>query len=220
MTAGAQPTATPVPARAPVAAPGPLQFTYSPELDSELKARLNQMVIAFNEIGIKHDDKVGDFRTPRQAHIVSSAYNIRERDAIKLDVLQSLNDGKDLDGNIWYQKDWDLPKAKTNAFALAQHEGAKYINGGKVSCAYEGYDKDDEHRRPNVTDVPVSAHTRGKAIDLGGIEWDELGGQWSAEAKLHDSERHRSSRSHAHEADRPRVGAARERPYFSHRGCD
>lgn len=179
----------------------PDKFSYNPGLDPELKARFNRMVIALDEKGIKHDG-IADVRSKKLAHILSTGYHIHETATVSLKVLQALKDGKDIDGNIWYKKEWEqvstylgfgspraatdaeiLEKVKDNAFALVKNQGTDYIKGGKVNCAYEGYEMGDAQRLPNVSDVPISNHVNGRAIDLSGIEWGKLGGEWSDDAR-------------------------------------
>lgn len=191
----------------------PPQFSYSPKLDPELKARFNRMVIALNAMGITYK-VMGDVRPKRQAHLVSTAYHIHTKQ-VPLKELRALKGGKDLDGNVWYRKGWEmvtpffsllyrprpateaeilekapdlLEKAKENALELAENEGSDFIGTftfrpNIVNCAYEGYAKDDPHRKPNLSTVPISNHVIGQAIDLKGIEWNKLGGEWSAEAR-------------------------------------
>ncbi len=178
----------------------PLQFVYSAGLDPELQARFNRMVLALKAKGIKFKT-INDVRPKTTAHILSTGHHIREKGAVPLGDLQALKDGKDLDGNTWFKEEWKqvstllglgapraatdaemLDKAKANAFELAQSKGADFVAGGHISCAYEGYEPADAHRRPNVLGVPVSSHVTGHAIDLSGIEWGKLGGEWSAEA--------------------------------------
>lgn len=172
----------------------PDHFSYDPALDPELKKRFNRMVTELIRRKIGYGEKA-DLRTREKAHIVSTAYHIRQRGGISLADLRALPDGKDADANIWYKPEWETwasrnsgylyfaPKVTDNAFALAKQQGKKFIAAnGDISCAYEGYPSDDQHRVPNVPQVPISNHVLGLAIDLSGIEWDKLGGQWSKEA--------------------------------------
>lgn len=178
----------------------PDKFTYSSELNPELRKRFNRMVIALEKQKIKYRD-IDGIRPRKRAHILSTAYHIREKEAVSLKDLQALKDGKDLDGNIWYKKEWEqastlfgfgkpqvatdeeiLNQAKANALNLARNEGGGYIKSGKINCAYEGYETGDPKRQPNIPEVPISNHVTGHAIDLSGVEWSKLGGEWSEEA--------------------------------------
>jgi hypothetical protein len=163
-------------------------------LDAELKKRFNRMVTELIRRKISYGEKA-DLRTRQKAHIVSTAYHIRQRGGISLADLRALPDGKDADGNTWYRGEWETwasrnsgllyfaPKITENAFVLAQQQGKKFIDAnGDISCAYEGYTSDDQHRVPNVPQVPISNHVLGLAVDLAGVEWDKLGGQWSKQA--------------------------------------
>jgi Domain of unknown function (DUF4157) len=174
---------------------------------TELLKRLNRMVKALLARGI-NSTGISGTRTKQQAHIASTAYHIHTRDAVPLKDLQALKDGKDLDGNVWYKKQWErapaflsflydsrpatgeeiMAEAKKNALELVKRESPKFISTSykvfhNVTCAYEGYEAGDPHRKPNVDEVPLSSHLSGNAVDINGIEWEKLGGPWSAEAK-------------------------------------
>ncbi len=180
------------------AAPEPNKFAYESGLDPELQGRFNRMVIALDEKKIKHGG-IDDVRPIPRAHILSTGYHIREMQAVSINDLQRLKDGKDLDGNTWYKTEWEqfsaiggiesatnkeiLEKINENALSLVIKEGEGYIGGGKINCAYEGYKAGDPHRQPNVFEVPISSHVTGQAIDLQGVEWDKLGGPWSDASK-------------------------------------
>lgn len=168
---------------------------YKPGLDPTLKARVNQMLTALKNKNIKFTCS-DDVRPAKTAHIISTAYHIYQRGGITLDDLRTLPDGKDIDGNVWYKKAWEKDsddeevweKARDNAFEIAKKQGSGYVNerlirSNTINCAYEGYDNNDPHRLPNETDVPVSSHVRGAAVDVRGVEWNEFGGPWSPKAK-------------------------------------
>jgi len=171
--------------------PAPLMFSYNANLDPELRERFNRMPFEMHRRGIGYTS-IADVRTPQVAHIVSTGHHIRERQAIPLTDLRALPDGKDLDRNTWYDRGWEqgsttdaqlLERCKDNALRLARQQGSDYIKEGKINCAYEGYERDNPHRRPNVPEVPVSHHVTGHAVDLSGVEWSSLGGEWSARAR-------------------------------------
>jgi hypothetical protein len=182
----------------------PDHLPYDPALDPELKARFNRMVTALIDRKIGYSG-YGDMRTRQTAHVVSTAHHIYQRGGISLEDLRALPDGKDADGNVWYRKAWETvptwggwgtprpatggeiwQEAQANAFALAKQQGEDFVKEpwrgpATISCAYEGYDADNEGRKPNVREVPLSNHVVGKAIDLT-IDWSKLGGDWSEEA--------------------------------------
>jgi hypothetical protein len=177
------------------------QFTYSAGLNPELKARFNRMVLGLKAKGVTYGT-INDVRPRTNAHILSTAYHIREKQAIPIGQLQALKEGKDLDGNVWFKDEWkqvpgflglgkprsatdeeQLAKAKENAVALVKALGSSFLTKGNINCAYEGYEPADPHRKPNVPDVPVSNHVSGNAIDLSAIDWDKLGGSWSEDAR-------------------------------------
>lgn len=179
----------------------PDQFVYTAGLNGELKTRFNRMVIKLKENKIKFA-AIGDLRPRAQAHIVSTAYHIRERGAVPITDLQGLTGGKDADGNVWYKPEWVqvsrllglrsprpatvaevTDEIKTNALALAEGQGSDFIDKGNIRCAYEGYEPDDVRRKPNVSAVPISNHVTGQAIDLSGVDWAKFGGAWTTGAR-------------------------------------
>jgi hypothetical protein len=186
------------------AEPEPDQFTYRPGLNLELRKRFNQMVIALKSTSIAYGT-MSDVRPTRTAHILSTGYHIHTKQAIPLSSLQALKDGKDLDDNTWYKKEWEvippvlwgdpepagltdiLAKARENAFTVVKAESPDVVNepligANTINCAYEGYETSDAHRKPNVFGVPISNHVKGLAIDLKGIDWSKFGGPWSSDA--------------------------------------
>ena len=108
-------------------------------------------------------------RSSKKAHRWSTAYQIRQGN-VPLKKLASLPDGKDMDGNIWYQPGWAIKKAKANA--LKVWDGA---------LAAEGYPKGDKRREPNTFGGGVTCHATGKAIDATFLwNWNKGEGQKKA----------------------------------------
>jgi hypothetical protein len=114
-------------------------------------------------------------RDPEQAHRWSTTYSILN-DKISLATLQGLPDGRDEDGNLWYDPAWleGLPRKANGALTAAGRkqlwakikDNARDVSsdrgGNYAKPAAEGYD--DSRRAPN--NYPkVSKHCRGFAID-------------------------------------------------------
>jgi hypothetical protein len=116
-------------------------------------------------------------RSPKVAHVWSTSWNIREG-RVPLSALQGLKDGKDLDGNLWYEKDWEAGLAKdgkgtltpTALKALWQKikANARTLYDSDAVAA-EGYKISDPRIRPNAHRA-VSNHTGGRAVDIA-IGW-------------------------------------------------
>lgn len=111
-------------------------------------------------------------RKPSVAHQWSTSYNIR-KGKISLAELQSLKQGKDLDGNLWYNAEWEkgLAKDAKGAFtAKALQELWKKINANarhyfeSNAIAAEGYKQTDPRIKPNAHPA-ISNHVSGRAID-------------------------------------------------------
>lgn len=181
-------------------------ISLSPGVDAELATRFSNMVAELQKRKIAYTS-TQDLRPAGQAHVLSTAYHLREKGAISVPALRSLKGGKDLDGNVWYDPAWDqlvptwggygtpraatdeevLERAKENAFDLAKGQGADYVSesswsGSSVHCALEGYPPGDPKRKPNIDTVPMSNHVNGNAVDLSGVDWDQFGGRWSPQA--------------------------------------
>jgi hypothetical protein len=117
-------------------------------------------------------------RSKPQAHRWSTTYGIL-KDHIMLQTLQSLPDGKDVDGNTWYNAEW-LDGLPTNADGTLTSHGLAQLwkriknnarsvsadrNGNYDLTAAEGYPDGDARQAPN--DYPkVSKHCLGHAIDV------------------------------------------------------
>jgi hypothetical protein len=123
------------------------------------------------------------FRKRKTAHRWSTAYQIFDGN-ISIGVLRSLQDGMDIDGNVWYRPEWDPgydDYVSGNTSELIKRN-AITLGPPKIVYAEEGYDPDDPHRLPNLKDIPVSKHVYGLAIDAF-IEWSKLEGPCSDTAK-------------------------------------
>jgi hypothetical protein len=115
-------------------------------------------------------------RGPKTAHLWSTAFNIRQR-RIPLKNLTDLKDGKDLDGNLWYDPAWEdglargkdgkLTKAADSALWQKIVANAESYWKGKIAA--EGYSTDDPRIKPNVHKTK-SNHVDGNAVDIS-ISW-------------------------------------------------
>jgi hypothetical protein len=101
-------------------------------------------------------------RSPAVAHRWSTAWSIRNN-LVPLVDLQALPEGRDLDGNLWYQPGWTMNDAIQNATTI--------WNGAEAAG---GYPLGDPRRAPN-THPGVSRHTTGNAMDVT-IPWANGGG--------------------------------------------
>ena len=174
-------------------------FTYHSRLNAELKARFNDMVHELRSREIGYGD-INDYREPRTAHRWSTAHHIYN-DEVPIENLRALlPSGRDSDGTRWYTEEWDraireggfmerlnaIGQLKLNAATNAReiYTPPKFLRGGRVTYAEEGYGPRDPRRLPNIGTVPLSRHVSGDAIDLSRIEWDKFdGGAWGKEAK-------------------------------------
>lgn len=107
-------------------------------------------------------------RAPATAHRWSTAWHIRHR-RIRLRRLRALNNGRDLDGNLWYQRRWTWNRIIANARG--------HWNG---AYAAEGYPRRDPRRRPNINRPWVSNHIHGRAMD---VTHPWVIGSWSRRAR-------------------------------------
>lgn len=120
-------------------------------------------------------------RARATAHRWSTSWNLRRRlnkRAVLLKNLQELEDGKDLDGNQWYDPAWEegLDKDSHGRFtkeSLKQlwdkiEENAKDLYSSNAIAA-EGYALKDKRSKPNIHPV-VSNHVGGHAMDVS-IPW-------------------------------------------------
>ncbi len=116
-------------------------------------------------------------RSPKVAHRWSTSWNIR-KGRVPLAALRALKDGTDLDGNLWYDKNWESGLLKDRASELtpaAVKALWKKINAHAFTyyksnaIAAEGYRLSDARIKPNAHKA-VSNHTGGKAMDVA-IPW-------------------------------------------------
>lgn len=116
-------------------------------------------------------------RAPATAHKWSTSWNIR-KGRVPLKNLQDLTDGKDEDGNKWYDKAWEDGLARDKSGALTKESTAKlwvkikenskkYYSSDAVAA--EGYKTSDSRIKPNVHPV-TSNHITGNAMDVS-IPW-------------------------------------------------
>ncbi|MCB0594934.1 MAG: hypothetical protein H6557_34355 [Lewinellaceae bacterium] len=108
-------------------------------------------------------------RSKIKAHRWSTAYHIRQGE-VPLSNLQALDEGMDLDGNLWYKEGWTWDQIVENA---------ENYWGGKL--AHEGYKPGTAERLPNIDAVPVSNHCLEKSALDASIRWRN-GDGWHAEA--------------------------------------
>lgn len=101
-------------------------------------------------------------RSPARAHLWSTAWSI-QHDRVPMANLRALPEGKDQDGNLWYQPKDTLEQVKARA--------ARYWSGAQAA---EGYPRGDARRNPN-TYRTVSNHCMGNALDAS-IPWATEGG--------------------------------------------
>ena len=122
------------------------------------------------------------YRSRKQAHKWSTAYHIASGH-ITLGALRMLKNGKDKDGNIWYESDWDDVRLDNELTKIPKNILENAMNKSrKMNYAEEGYESNSPYRAPNLASIPVSKHVNGKAIDLY-VDWPQLGGAWSEEAE-------------------------------------
>jgi hypothetical protein len=160
--------------------PGSRKFTWGfgggflPALDGvALDGSLMTKVHALMEWAIYNDMVLGDIRitsgmrSPRTAHFLCVRYEIGESKMarVSMEDLQRLPDGRDHDGNQWYQPGWTRQQIIDNALS-------KYEKGSKHAVAAAGYDFGDPRRAPlPLSSAPgVSRHCSGHAVDVD-IPW-------------------------------------------------
>lgn len=130
--------------------------------NAELVSRANALVQGLCQEGCNVTYTAGQ-RSQATAHKWSTAFFIQQGEISISNVTSSLtaNGGeyRDEDGNLWYTDGWTQEQFDTNAREL-------WPSG---NLAFEGYEVGNSKRAPNTTDVPVSRHTLGEAIDIAGI---------------------------------------------------
>jgi hypothetical protein len=147
-----------------------LDKTLQEQVDKLLQFLIDNHLVTAN---IKRNEAV---RSPKRAHKWSTAWNIRHRN-VPLANLQALTDGKDEDGNLWYDPEWekDLPTGKDHKLNKEGREklwvkiianAKKHWNG---ALAAEGYALSDSRSKPNVH-KKQSNHVFGNAMDIS-IPW-------------------------------------------------
>ncbi len=187
--------------KAPAFGPGGPHLSYDPGLDPELVRRFDVLVAELIARGIGYDaSQLSGVRSSQDAHLFSTAFHIFNG-LVPVAALRALPNGRDLDGNVWYSKAWEtydpylggprqatddevMEQAKQHALAASPRTQTRNRLGWIVGLTYaeEGYQPGDPHRAPNLDSVLVSVHTQGQALDLKGIDWSKLGGEWSTEA--------------------------------------
>jgi hypothetical protein len=117
------------------------------------------------------------YRDRKSAHTWSTAYHIING-KITMGSLRKLTNGRDKDGNLWYTREWDNGVDDYEAANTASNilENAMTKAASNFSYAEEGYPPDSPYRLPNLTQIPVSKHVNGMAIDID-IDWDRIGGE-------------------------------------------
>ena len=110
-------------------------------------------------------------RSPSKAHRWSTAYQIRQGN-VPLGKLASLPDGKDLDGNVWYQPGWTTKEAKADTRSKS----------GMGLWPPRGIQKGDKKREPNTFAGGVTRHATGQAIDATFL-WNWSKGEAQEKAK-------------------------------------
>jgi hypothetical protein len=123
------------------------------------------------------------YRSKKIAHRWSTAYQITNG-GITIGDLRRLKNGKDEDGNIWYKRDWDPggPDSECAKSSRSIKDNAVKLGQAEMHYAEEGYDSNSLFRRPNLSNIPVSRHVHGKAIDFD-IDWSQLGGAWCSKTR-------------------------------------
>ena len=135
---------------------------FAQSLDGKaIDSKLMQTLTNFFNYLIAHDQVGGDItlaegmRDPRKAHRWSTAYAIRN-DQIPLETLQKLSNGRDIDGNQWYEKGDTIAQAKRRAADLGLNSPS--------TPASEGYPLGEAKQVPNHWDKGISNHLLGKAV--------------------------------------------------------
>jgi hypothetical protein len=149
---------------------------FMPSLDGiSLAGSLMGKVQALMEWAIYNDMVLGDIvigsgmRSPKAAHYLCVRYeqaNMDKNQNITLAALQALPDGRDVDGNKWYEPGWTEAQAIEYAKKKIKDAGAS----GKVAAA--GYNPGSPRRAPlPINGKPgVSSHCSGHAVDVD-IKW-------------------------------------------------
>lgn len=137
-------------------------------------------------------------RDPVVAHQWSTSWMIRvgrfkyKCSSTLFDRLRALQKGTDLDGNVWYMKEWETkiraalrqvgiayqtatgqltPTARKLLWMKIEKNSEQYDKRtDKTAEAADGYAKGDQRRRPNTHPGEVSPHVFGRAIDAS-IRW-------------------------------------------------
>ena len=106
-------------------------------------------------------------RSPKAAHFMCVRYEIAKNGMqnVSMENLKKLNDGRDADGNKWYEPGWTKEQVIAHAESL-------YGKGGKGAVAAAGYNFGDPRRAPlDIGGGPgVSRHCSGHAVDVD-IPW-------------------------------------------------
>jgi hypothetical protein len=140
-----------------------------PALDAAVTKLVQHLIDNYMVTGNVVFEGIGGVREPQKAHRNSTAYHIRIG-VVTMDALKALPEGKDEDGNLWYQEGWTEAQVKANAIKVWDGE-----------VANEGYAADDPKRLPNAAEVPMSTHCTGHAMDIT-IPWRD-GDGWHPEAR-------------------------------------
>jgi hypothetical protein len=161
-------------------------------VESSVKSDVCRMIPELETAGFYADTAdekhiTNGYRTPKLAHILSTAYHI-------IHGLVSVNDLQknpiDLDGTTWYKDEWKYlvqdcfginiawdwlrdRRIKQNASAQVPPEyyNSSFSVGGIQSPAFalEGYESSDPFRLPNSSSPTISKHALGLAVDIGEI---------------------------------------------------
>jgi hypothetical protein len=148
-------------------------------LDATLVQRVQRLAQCLIDSGVVAGDiKFNQgVRSPKVAHRWSTSWNIR-KGRVPLAALTALKDGKDVDGNLWYDERWTDGLAKdrngdltpTGVKALWKKINANawsYYQSDAIAA--EGYRLSDARIKPNGHRA-VSNHTGGRAVDVS-IPW-------------------------------------------------
>lgn len=162
-------------------------------INQELLQRVMALVhhLLYNDMVTENIRFNEGLRSRQRAHQMSTSWFLRqphgtEPSKIPFEKLRALRDGKDLDGNQWYDPHWNtylergglppdsvadlhLNEASDLAFVWSLiKERALEINP-QSALAAEGYPTNDPHILPNVHPT-ISNHVGGNAIDCS-IRW-------------------------------------------------
>jgi len=140
-----------------------------PALDATVTKLVQHLIDNYMVTGNVVFEGIGGVRDAQTAHRNSTAYHIRIG-VVTMDALKALPEGKDEDGNLWYQEGWTEAQVKANAITVWDGE-----------IANEGYTADDPKRLPNAAEVQFSTHCIGHAMDIT-IPWRD-GDGWHQEAR-------------------------------------